>query len=936
MTNTQPQDFQTEERDRQTEELSPQKNKRKRKKSLHFSLRFILIFPFLLEIGAVVGLTGWLSFQNGQKAVNDVVTQLQQEITNQIESELELYLSTPHRINRLNDNSFRSGILSLERPSVFENHFGSQIQEFDRISYIYVSSEASGFWTAYKDEKDKISYFVTDNPGDGELVQYAANEQGERGKILSTTSDYDPRTRDWYKNAIQAGKALWTPVYQIVPNLTLAITANLPLYDSSGNAIGVLGTDLVLADIGKFLSTLKIGKSGQAFILEPNQNLIASSTQENPFIKQPGKEGEERLNAMDSNNPIIAATTQYLQERFEKLDAIARPDRLAFESEGEKYFLQVTPITDEFGLDWLLVVTIPESDFMAQIHQNTRTTVALCLTALIVAGIIGIITARWITRPLLNLNDAAKDIARGKWERSVEIDRNDEVGELAKSFNGMKRQLQESFATLEGRVEERTIELATAKEAAEVANQAKSEFLANMSHELRTPLNGILGYTQIMHRTQDLNQQRKGVKVIEQAGSHLLNLINDILDLSKIEARKMELFPKDFHFLSFLTGVAEITRVRAEEKGIGFNFHQGENLPIGVLADEKRLRQVLLNLLGNAVKFTDLGAVTFSVTTLLFPSEGGQPITNNQQLIKIRFKIQDTGVGMTPEQLAKIFLPFEQVGSTSRRTEGTGLGLAISRQMVEMMGSEIQVSSILGEGSIFWFEVNLALSDEWIARAVSSERGKIIGYVGDPKKVLIVDDKAVNRTVLTGVLKPIGFSIAEANNGREGLAQLEEFQPDLIITDIAMPEMDGYEFVQIARQSYSPNLPIFAASASISLADRSLAIAAGCNDFLEKPIDMEKLFIRMQKYLEIEWIYEEREGENQGREGELVFPEELELDTLIQAAKIGDIEAIEDEARRIRDSEPKYQVFCDRILALAGEFDERGIIELLNCGKIET
>ncbi|MEG4499955.1 PAS domain S-box protein [Microcoleus sp. F10-C6] len=464
---------------------------------------------------------------------------------------------------------------------------------------------------------------------------------------------------------------------------------------------------------------------------------------------------------------------------------------------------------------------------------------------------------------------------------------------------------------------------AKAKEAAEAASRAKSEFLANMSHELRTPLNGIMGYAQILQRSKVLNEEeRSRIDVIYQCGSHLLTLINDILDLSKIEAQKVELMPTDFHFPAFLQGVAEMCRIRAELKGIHFHFPSSPELPVGIRADEKRLRQVLINLLSNAIKFTDEGSVTFTVS---FAAEG-----------KIRFEIRDTGTGIAQDQLQAIFQPFEQVGDRRRQTEGTGLGLAISQRIVELMGSTIQVQSEMNVGSIFWFDVNLSQADEWVKTSQIDHRGQIIGIKDRQPKIVVIDDKWANRSVINNLLSPIGFEVSEANDGQEGWEKILEVQPDLIVTDLLMPELDGFEVIKRVRESEKlKDIIIIVSSASVFETDQYRSLEAGGNTFLPKPVQATALLQKLQQYLDLEWVYEANEEPQAiaSDTSELIAPPTKEMERLYQLAREGNFLEIVKQAVLLEQIDTKYIPFAKRLHQMAKDFQDEEILTFIQSYK---
>lgn len=454
-------------------------------------------------------------------------------------------------------------------------------------------------------------------------------------------------------------------------------------------------------------------------------------------------------------------------------------------------------------------------------------------------------------------------------------------------------------------------------------DRAKSQFLANMSHELRTPLNGILGYAQILKKGKTLSDhQKNGLGIIHQCGEHLLNLINEVLDISKIEARKMQLYPKNIHFPEFLEGIAEICRIRAEQKGIKLMYETLTQIPKAIRADEKRLRQVLINLLGNAVKFTEKGFITFKV---------------GYQQEKFRFQVEDTGIGIVQEQLEEIFLPFQQGGEKSRETEGTGLGLTISRQLVELMGSELKVKSTLGQGSIFWFDLELQEVDKWDDDTNNWERN-IIGFNGEKRKVLVVDDKWANRSVLVNLLEPLGFEVVEAINGLDGLNKACEFKPDLVFMDLVMPVMDGFEATRRLRTLPDlANVVVIAISASVFDFNQQQSQEVGCDGFIPKPFREADLLEKLRYHLGLEWIYEKGTpvigtdfslGPESGKES-IVAPPAEEIAVLLDLAMRGDLKGLAQRATQLEELDQQWVPFATHLGQLAKGFKGKQLREFL-------
>ena len=492
--------------------------------------------------------------------------------------------------------------------------------------------------------------------------------------------------------------------------------------------------------------------------------------------------------------------------------------------------------------------------------------------------------------------------------------------------------LQEAQAELEARV----AELEEAKLAAEGANRAKSEFLANMSHELRTPLNAIMGYAQILPNAANLTErQRDNLRTIHDSGEHLLTLITDILDLSKIEAGRTEVRPNEFQFLAFLQRIVQMMQARAEQKRLGFRVEFDPALPAYIAADERNLRQVLVNLLGNAVKFTAHGTVTFRVRG---QGRASSPAADSPAPVQqsIHFEISDTGSGIAPEDLPTIFQPFRQVGERYYAAEGTGLGLALSAKFLSLLGSKLQVASTVGQGSRFWFELAVQVLDSAAFPPPPSHQD-ITGYRGPLRTILVIDDQPANLALLVNMLEPVGFQLLRAADGLAGLKLALTQRPDAILLDLRMPDLDGFELIRRLRADPAGQLlKVIAVSASVQGDMRQRSLDAGGDDFLGKPVMIAELYALLEKHLQMEWIHAPAANVTPAQTtsvaaptGDLTaLPSELR-ETLLAAAERGNVRAILKITDQFAALDPAYAPLIKHVRDLAKNFQVDLLVTLL-------
>lgn len=801
------------------------------------SIRFKLIFPIAFVFIALVGVNTSLLTRETISTSEKILAELRNEVVLRVSSTLDGKLQQAIRLNQLHAEAYKHGVLDVNNIQNREGYFSGLLMPYEDVAMTFMGLPDGSFYGARRLQDGTIQIVRNNASTSGNSEYYNIDATGQSTTLAQVFENFDARKRPWYQNALQKKEVSFSGLYSHFVFKVPTITASLPYYEED-QLVGVFGVDFLMTWLVDTLSSISIGENGTVFIVNNDNQLVAASTREDIFELVDNQ--AVNINAANSDSPIIREAI--------KSDFLGNIS-VDLELNGHSYLVGRDTL-NAYGINWSVYTVIDKADYTTGLDTaiTTMNSVALIAIVLFIAFIV--YSNHQFAAPILALNKHSKMLTDGSFETVKPFRHSPEMDALINSFNEMGKKIQSYVGDLENEVRKQTKMYEDAAIEANSANIAKSRFLATMSHELRTPLTGILGMVELLKTTDLSEEQYEYVTLTEHTSQVLIQLINSVLDYSKIEAQQVEIEALPFALREIKQDIEGLSNLYVKNRGLDFELFLDHTIPQSLIGDRFRLRQILTNLMGNAVKFTKKGQIKVRVEQI----DRNEP---KHELV-LRFSVTDTGVGITPQQQSLIFQPFSQADvSTIREYGGTGLGLAICKNLVELMDGKIYVESALGMGSTFTFTCRLGFIPdggfEHDDESKLSLRGNSPGaqwvqqLLDKPTNILLVEDSKVIYEYIKKLAFKSKWTLHHALNGEEGVKLYQELKEhlDIVVMDLEMPILDGYEATrqirQIEKEAGMEPVRIVAISANILAGEREKCLESGMDGYLSKPFRIEQL-----------------------------------------------------------------------------------------------